>query len=291
MYHISVLKNEVLNFLVNNETGTYLDVTVGGGGHSYALLEKYPYIKMICSDWDFCAIKESENKLTPFIDRVTLIHSNFSHIEKNLNSLGITKVAGILADFGTSQYQLLHRDGFSFQYDSFLDMRMSNSHTKIMAVDILRTYSFKKLSDIFYYYGQEKYARKIASAIVKERINRPIRSSLHLSQLILNIVPRSSHIHPATKVFQALRIEVNKELVQIESLFHQVNDILAIGGRIACISFHSLEDGIVKRFYQNHKAQFKVIGNDKIILPKDAEIKINPASRSAKMRVFERVAE
>lgn len=289
MYHISVLKNEVLSYLVTNPQGVYLDVTVGGAGHSYALLEKYSDIKMIVSDWDYNAIKQAQEKLSIFGDRVIILHSSFAHIKNKLEEYGINKVHGVLADFGTSQYQLLHQEGFSFRYDSFLDMRMSTSHSKVLAADILKMSSEKQLADIFYYYGQERAAKKVARKIIEERMVKPIRTSLHLAEVIESVIPRHSHMHPATKVFQALRIAVNKELEQIESLLNQVPGILEVKGRLACISFHSLEDGLVKQFYKNNKSHFAIIGQ-KIILPTEEEIRANPASRSAKMSVLEKVS-
>lgn len=288
MYHISVLKEEICQYLVTNDKGIYIDVTAGGGGHSYALLEKFPNITLISCDWDFNAIKETEKRLSYYSDRVYIIHGSFSHIAENIKKAGYDFVDGILADFGTSQYQLLHQDGFSFRYDSFLDMRMSASHTKVLAADILAHYSEKDLADVFYYYGQERYSKKIARLIIEERSKRPIRTSLHLANLISDAIGKKGPMHPATKIFQALRIAVNKELEQIESLLFHVPSVLNVGGRIACISFHSLEDGLVKQFYKNNKQAFSIVGPDKIILPTSEEIKVNPAARSAKLRVLEK---
>lgn len=288
MYHITVLKEEVCQYLVTNENGIYIDVTAGGGGHSEALLTKFPYINLIACDWDFNAVKETQNRLAHFGDRVQVMHGSFSHIVEIIKKAGYSFVDGVLADFGTSQYQLLHQEGFSFRYDSFLDMRMSVSHTKVLAVDILAHYSEKALADVFYYYGQERYSKRIARIIVEERKKRPIRTSLHLANLISDAIGKKGPMHPATKIFQALRIAVNKELEQIESLLFHVPSILNKGGRLACISFHSLEDGLVKQFYKNNKASFEIVGPNKIILPTSEEIKLNPASRSAKLRVLEK---
>jgi 16S rRNA (cytosine1402-N4)-methyltransferase len=288
MYHITVLKEEVCQYLVNKTDGVYIDVTAGGGGHSYALLEKYPDITLIACDWDLNAIKETGKRLETFQERLHIIHGSFSHIVENIKKAGFDSVDGIIADFGTSQYQLIHQEGFSFRYDSFLDMRMSASHTKLLAVDILAHYTEKDLADIFYYYGQERYSKKIARVIVEERRKRPIRTSLHLANLIADVIGKKGPIHPATKIFQALRIAVNKELEQIESFLFHVPSILNKEGRIACISFHSLEDGLVKQFYKKNKEMFEVVGPNKIILPAPEEIKLNPAARSAKLRVLEK---
>jgi len=288
MYHITVLKEEICRYLITNKEGVYIDVTAGGGGHSLALLRSYPDITLITCDWDLNAIKESEKRLIDYSDRVHIIHGSFSHIVENIKKAGFTTVDGILADFGTSQYQLLHQEGFSFRYNSFLDMRMSTSHTKVLAVDILAHYSEKELADVFYYYGQERYSKKIARLIVEERKKKPIRYSLHLANLISEAIGKKGPMHPATKIFQALRIAVNKELEQIESFLFHLPSVLNQGGRLACISFHSLEDGLVKQFYKNNKSSFEIVGENKIILPTLEEIKLNPASRSAKLRVLEK---
>ena len=289
MYHITVLKEEICRYLITNKQGVYIDVTAGGGGHSLALLQSYSDITLITCDWDLNAIKESEKRLIDYSDRVHIIHGSFSHIVENIKKTGFTTVDGILADFGTSQYQLLHQEGFSFRYDSFLDMRMSTSHTKVLAVDILAHYSEKELADVFYYYGQERYSKRIARLIVEERKKKPIRYSLHLANLISEAIGKKGPMHPATKIFQALRIAVNKELEQIESFLFHLPSVLNQGGRLACISFHSLEDALVKQFYKNNKSSFEIVGENKIILPTLEEIKLNPASRSAKLRVLEKI--
>lgn len=287
-YHIPVLKNEILTYLVTDQSGIYLDATVGGGGHSFALLEKYPHIQLIMSDWDYTAILKVEKDLEKYRDRTILLHSSFATISQKLNEYNITKLDGILADFGTSQYQIFHQPGFSFQYDSYLDMRMSNGFTKITAADILKKASEQELANIFYYYGQETFAKKIARAITLERAIRPIKTSLHLANIITQIVPKRGKIHPATKVFQALRIAVNNELKQIESLLQQVPSLLKPHGRLACISFHSLEDSLVKKFLGDHKKEYKNATEQKIITPTTEEIRDNPASRSSKLRILEK---
>lgn len=289
IYHIPVLKNEILNYFVSDEYGTYLDVTVGGGGHALALLEKYQHIKMVLCDWDYNAICHVKSTLSQYLDRINIVHTSFEMLSRKLKQNSVlNQFNGILADFGTSSYQVFNQPGFSFQYDSYLDMRMSNGFSKMTAADILRCASEKELADIFYYYGQEKYAKKIAKKIVEERAARLIKTSLHLATLICSIVPKCSKINPATKVFQALRIAVNKELEQIESLLSQVSDLLQIGGRLACISFHSLEDALVKKFYKDHSKDYIIFGDKKIITPTKEELKLNPASRSSKLRIIEK---
>ena len=288
-YHQTVLKNEITDFLVSDEKGFYLDVTCGGGGHSEALLEKYPDIRLVASDWDNNAIKATRERLGRFLDRVTIVQSSFSGLRKNLKELGIVSFNGILADFGTSRYQLSHQDGFSFHHDSFLDMRMSSAHRKILAADILSQYTEKQLADVFFYFGQERHAKKIARVIVERRKIKPIRTTMHLASIIEEIIPKTGYIHPATKVFQALRIEVNKEFEEIEAFLAIVPEYLLVGGRLACISFHSLEDGLVKKFHQEHKSSFVSFNDTKIILPTESEIREYKAARSAKLRILERI--
>lgn len=288
-YHETVLKNEIVSYFVNKKNGIYLDVTCGGGGHSFGLLEAYPDITIIASDWDLNAVRETTKVLSCFGERAIVVQSSFVHIQQTLKKLDYTLFDGILADFGTSRYQLSYVEGFSFHHDSFLDMRMSNSHMKILAVDILAHNSEKDLADIFYYYGQERYAKRIARVIVEERKVKPIRTTMHLASVVKKAIGEGKPgSHPATKVFQALRIAVNKELEQIESLLSQVPQLLAPGGRLACISFHSLEDRLVKKFYMDHKKEFAIIGSDKIIQPTKEEIFANRAARSAKLRIIEK---
>lgn len=287
-YHQTVLKNEIKNFLVSDERGIYLDVTCGGGGHSEALLERYPEIKLVASDWDLNAIKATEERLARFKDRVVVMQSSFSLLRKTLREKGFSSFHGILADFGTSRYQLAHQDGFSFHHDSFLDMRMSSGYRKILAADIIAHYAEKELADIFFYLGQERHAKKIARVIVERRKIKPIRTTMHLASIIEEIIPKTGYIHPATKIFQALRIEVNKEFEEIENFLAIVPEYLLVGGRLACISFHSLEDSLVKKFYMTHKTSFSCFNNTKIIVPTEEEIKENKAARSAKLRILER---
>jgi 16S rRNA (cytosine1402-N4)-methyltransferase len=284
-FHPSVLLNEVSDLFIKNENGVYVDVTCGGGGHSYALLKKYPNIKMICSDWDLNAIKATEKRLAEFEDRVTIIFGSMSMVHESIKKSGFNKVDGILADFGTSREQIKSGEGFSFMHDTYLDMRMSKGHSKITAADIIKKATEKELADIFFIYGEERFSRKIAKAIIEERKEREIKTTIHLADLIEKVIGRSSKIHPATRVFQALRIFVNSELKQIEAfLKNSINNILS-GGILMCISFHSLEDKIVKQFYKLNK---NLLDSHKpeIIIPTKEEVTINHASRSAKMRIL-----
>jgi 16S rRNA (cytosine1402-N4)-methyltransferase len=286
--HTSVLLKEVTENLIKNENGTYWDVTCGGGGHSYALLKNYPKINLICSDWDLNALKATEEKLEEFSDRVEIIYGNMGNLKALVNRHNIKKVDGFLADFGTSRNQIMHEEGFSFMVDSYLDMRMSKGMHQKKAADILNWASEKELANIFYEYGQEKHSRILAKKIVEEREKKKFKTTLQFANFVEKIIPRAGKIHPATRVFQALRIAVNDELKEIKSFLHHVSDFLNSGGRLACISFHSLEDTLVKSFLKENKDKFFDHANG-IIIPKAEEIKINSASRSSKLRVFEKI--
>jgi 16S rRNA (cytosine1402-N4)-methyltransferase len=286
--HIPVLKNEVVKFLINNPNGIYLDCTSGSGGHSLALLQNYPNIFLISSDWDLNAIKRTTERLKEYKDRSKIISGRFSDIEKIIKKAGFDKVDGILADFGTSKNQILEEDGFSFKKDTFLDMRMSKCFFKKTAADILKKASENELAYIIYTFGQEPFSRKISRAIISERTKNKIETTLQLANLIENIIPRKGKIHPATKTFQALRIVVNEEFDEIKKLLNSSLNVLNDCGRMALISFHSLEDRIVKEFYQSNKNMLDIIG-PKIIGPTAGEISENPSSRSSKMRIFQKM--
>lgn len=286
-YHPTVLLEEATNLLVTNERGIYCDVTAGGGGHTIKLLEKYPHIKVIASDWDLDAVKIVAERTEHFGNRIICEYGAFSRLDTILKKHNIKKVDGILADFGTSRHQIIEGEGFSFNHDTFLDMRMSKGHFKVLACDILAHASEEEIAHILYTYGEEFQSRKIARVIVEERLLRPIRTTLHLATLIEKTIGKKGKIHPATKTFQALRIAVNKELEHIEIFLKKIPNILNSQGRIVCISFHSLEDRLVKYMYQDNKAVFRDISNG-VITPTEEEIKNNLASRSAKMRVYEK---
>lgn len=287
--HPTVLLNEVTENLVKNENGIYWDVTCGGGGHSVALLEKYKNIKLICSDWDLNAIKATEKRLEPYLDRVKIIYGNMGNLKALVNRHDIEKVDGFLADFGTSRNQIMNEDGFSFMKDTYLDMRMSKGMHKKKAADILNYASEKELAYIFYEYGQEKLSRVLARKIIEERSINKFKTTVQFAKFVEKIVPKSGKIHPATRVFQALRIAVNDELKEIKSFLYHVNNYLKVSGTLACISFHSLEDLFVKNFLKENKEIFIDLV-DGIITPNENEIKINPASRSSKLRIFQKIS-
>lgn len=293
LLHKSVLVDEVIFYMALKPSGVYVDATFGSGGHTRALLEKDPTIRVIGIDWDI----NSLNTYAPLIhqdfgDRFTPVFGNFAHIYKLLKKIGITAVDGILADFGTSQMQINERPGFSIYKDMPLDMRMSVSHQKTTAADIINTAPPTLLADIFYTYGEERFARKIAYAIVHDREKKPFVTTKDLADLIVRIVPWPKHIriHPATRVFQALRIYVNQELEHITSFLKGVPELLAANGRLVCISFHSLEDRIVKQFLKEKEQDgtFEIL-TKKVVVPTNQEIEKNPSSRSAKLRAAARI--
>jgi 16S rRNA (cytosine1402-N4)-methyltransferase len=291
--HKSVLVSEVLEYLNPQPNKVYLDVTLGCGGHTSAILDKEPTCKVIGLDWDLDSIKENEPILKEkYGDRIMVLWGNFSNVYKLLKGEHIRKIDGVLADFGTSQLQIHERAGLSFMRDTPLDMRMSKSHFISTAADILNNSSERELIKILQDYGEESYARKIVRAIIAFREVKPLRTTLQLVKVIETAIPygrdRGKKIHPATKTFQALRIAVNNELENIKALLHSVLPLVSVDGRIVCISFHSLEDRIVKTFFREHSANLKIL-TPKPVRPSDDEIYSNPSSRSAKLRAAEKL--
>lgn len=288
-YHKSVLVKEVLKYLNPKPGKTYVDATFGGGGHSRAILEYEPACNVIGIDWDMAAIERNAPILAQdFGDRFKVLWGNFTNIKMLLKKEGITHVDGILADFGTSQYQIFEKEGFSFATDTPLDMRMSTAHFRITAADVVNKYSEKDLAAILFEYGEEPKSRKIAAAIVEYREHKKFLTTQQLVSLIETIIPhRFSHIHPATKTFQALRIEVNQELKNIQHFLKTAVDTLNPNGTLVCISFHSLEDRIVKTFFKEISLQVDVLTN-KPIQASDEEIALNASSRSAKLRAIKK---
>lgn len=289
--HIPVLMNEVLYYLDIQPHEIYVDVTLGGGGHTRAILEKEPTCKVIGFDWDKSVI-DSTGKLLEeeFKGRFFPVWGNFSKVNQLVKKAGFDKVHGILADFGTSQIQIGNTPGLSFKNDLFLDMRMSAAHFKTTAYDVVNTFSEKALAEIFYTYGQEQHSRKIAKLIIEKRKKAPIKTTGQLADLIESIIFRKGkRIHPATKVFQALRIFVNKELENIESFLKNAVMILHEGGRLVSISFHSLEDRIVKQFFKDcnqrsYPDNYLEIITKKVCVASEEELKVNKSARSAKLR-------
>ncbi len=289
-YHKPVLVNEVIEYMALKPHGTYVDATFGGGGHTRALLTAQPKCHVIAFDWDKNAIElNGPELLMEFEERLTLQWGNFAQITQLLKKLKVTQVDGILADFGTSQYQISESAGFSFNTDTPLDMRMSPGHFKTTAYDVINRASQEELAQIFYEFGEEHSSRKIAAYIVKHRKEVGfIETTKELADVILKVIPRYSRpIHPATKVFQALRIFVNDELNNIKSLLTQSLSLLSPGGHIVCISFHSLEDRIVKQFFKAHSQELTTL-TKKVVTASAEELASNPSSRSAKLRAAEK---
>ena len=297
MYHNPVLLNESVKGLKIIPDGTYVDVTYGGGGHSKVILQKLgPKGRLIAFDQDRDAHK---NKIDD--NRLKLIESNFKYLNNHLNYLQISQVDGLLADFGISSYQIDTKTrGFSIRFDSKLDMRMDQLQ-KMDAQFIINKYDREKLENIFQNYGELRNYRRIVDLIVSERKNNKINTSGDLKRILEPLSISSEENKFLAKVFQAIRIEVNDEINIIKSLLVQSSRILKKGGRLVCISYHSLEDRLVKRFIQNGTFEsdaisdiygnkdliFKKIG--KLISPDKEEVGSNNRSRSAKLRVAEKI--
>ncbi len=304
--HKSVLLEEAIKSLNVKPNGVYIDGTAGGGGHSLEIVKILKSGHLYAVDKDQEALDATKKRLQGFEGLYTLIHSDYKDIESKLDSIGAGKVDGILLDLGVSSYQLDEAErGFSYMKDAILDMRMDRSQG-ITAKDIIATYTEKELSDIFFKYGEEKLSRKIASKIVERRSQKPIETTLDLADLIKGCYPKSyKGGHPAKRVFQALRIVVNDELKGLSEFIEKISLRLNPGGRFAIITFHSLEDRIVKQSFKYleldcicpknipicvcDKKQEGIVITNKPILPTEEEIKNNKRSESAKLRVFERI--
>ena len=305
--HVSVLLKECIEGLNIKPNGIYVDGTLGGGGHSFKILQLLENGKLIGIDQDTDALKAATERLKIFEDKFVPVHRNFSEIETVLDELGIKKIDGLLLDLGVSSFQLDEAErGFSYMNDGKLDMRMNQSDT-LTAYDIVNTYSERKLTSIINEYGEENWANRIAKFIIEARTEKPIETTFELVEVIKKAIPaaaRKDGPHPAKRTFQAIRIEVNNELKIIEETIEATVKRLNKGGRIAIITFHSLEDRIVKTAYKNlaqgctcppefpvcicgGKPKVKIISK-KPILPSDEEVEMNPRARSAKLRVAEK---
>lgn len=302
-FHIPVLLKEVLHYLISKRGGgVYIDCTLGGGGHSKAILERiYPGGLLIGIDQDIEAIEAAKKELNTYLDRVILVKNNFKNLEEILSNLKVNAVSGILFDLGVSSHQLRERErGFSFREDGHLDMRMDLSQ-KFNASKLINNYTEEELIRIFEKYGEERFSKRIARLIVLERQKNPITTTKQLADLVIRALPKAKkrerwRIHPATRVFQAIRIEVNQELDVLEKSLNQTIKVLEDKGRICVISYHSLEDRIVKNVFKKAEKEktaqqnygLKII-TKKPIRASQEEIKRNPRARSAKLRVAEKV--
>jgi 16S rRNA (cytosine1402-N4)-methyltransferase len=290
--HHPVLFEETLSMLQVVSGGIYMDGTLGLGGHTREILKRSaPAGRVVAFEWDEQAIKASRKNIAEYESRLTIIRRNFAEIEVGLAEAGYAEVNGILIDVGLSSLQLdIGERGFSFQKDEPLDMRMDQRREKT-AETILDTASEKELADIFFYYGEEKQSRRIAARVVEERKQGGVKTSGQLAELVARAIPRRFHpprIHVATRVFQALRIAVNEELSNLSVILDKAADHLSAGGRFCVISFHSLEDRIVKKKFAAND-RFTVL-TKKPITPSDQEVNANRRSRSARLRVAERLA-
>ena len=305
--HYSVLLKESIDGLNIKDGGIYVDCTLGYAGHSKVILEKNKKGKLFAFDEDENAVKYSKEALSSIGDNFTIFKENFSNLKETLEKENILKVDGFLFDLGFSSPQIDDaKRGFSFKLNAPLDMRMDTQNS-LTAKDVVNTYSLEKLTDIFFKYAEEKYSKVIASAICKERKNKEIVTTFELVEIIQKAVGASYFYknHPEREIFQAIRIEVNNELSVIEKALPDAIDMLSKGGRICVITFHSLEDRLVKQIFKKYsevddilkgmidipdeyKPKIKII-NKKPILPTDEEINENSRSHSAKLRIVERI--
>lgn len=304
--HISVLLNEAIEYLNIKQSGIYVDATLGFGGHSSEILKRLSDGKLIAFDKDVTAFDYSKDRLSKISDNFLLFNEGFINIKNRCEELGF-KPDGILFDLGVSSVEIDDASrGFSYMKDAPLDMRM-NLNAKLTAKDVINNYKVEDLVRIFREYGEEKHALKIAKEIEKERMVNPIETTLQLVSIIDKCYPfkEKRKSHPAKKVFQAVRIEVNNELDEFERTLRDCLDILNVGGRIVVITFHSLEDRICKKIFKEVSKidsvvkgmpniplelmpNYRLVTN-KAIIPSDVEIRQNSKSKSAKMRVIERI--
>ncbi|MBQ3147570.1 MAG: 16S rRNA (cytosine(1402)-N(4))-methyltransferase RsmH [Oscillospiraceae bacterium] len=307
-YHVSVLLDECLDGLNIRPDGIYVDGTLGGAGHSSQIAKRLTTGRLIGIDRDQVALKAAGERLAPYSDRVTLVHANFCEIARVLQDLGIPGVDGILLDLGVSSPQLDDgQRGFSYMADAPLDMRM-NREDALSAYEVVNTWSFEELRRILFDYGEERYAPRIAEAICRRREEKPIETTLELVDVIRGAMPAAAlreKQHPAKRSFQAIRIAVNDELGSVEKVMADAIPCLNPGGRLAVITFHSLEDRIVKNAMGDaakgcacppnfpvcvcgKKPKVKLV-NRKPITSTQEELNANPRARSAKLRVCEKI--
>ena len=307
--HVSVLLFECIEALNIRDGYTYVDCTTGGGGHSLEIAKRLgPNSRLICFDRDKDAIAAAKERLKDYLDKITFVNENFSGLERVISEYKIDNLGGVLADLGCSSYQFdTPERGFSYMHDARLDMRM-DTDSPLSAYEIVNEYSEQALKKIIFDYGEERFAPRIAQAICKSRSVKPITTTHELTEIIKGAIPsvaRADGPHPAKRTFQAIRIEVNGELDAIKPLIDSAAKSLAPTGRIAVISFHSLEDRLVKQSFKSllggctcpkdfpicvcgRKPIIKEISK-KPILPTEEELENNPRSRSAKLRVAEKI--
>lgn len=306
--HISVLLEKSIELLNVSDDGIYVDGTLGGGGHSHCLLSSSKSCRLIGIDQDKEAIAAATERLKCFGDRVQTVNNNFSNIKSILNNLKTEQIDGAILDLGVSSYQLDNGErGFSYMHDAPLDMRMNRENPK-SAYDVINSYSHEELTKIFFDYGEEKWSKRIAEFIVNERQKKPIETTFELVDIIKSAIPKSARLdggHPGKRIFQAIRIEVNNELGILENAIKDFTEALKPKGRLAIITFHSLEDRIVKQTFAslsqgctcpksfpvcvcNNTPRAKIITR-KPILPDAEETQTNSRAKSAKLRVLEKI--
>ena len=302
--HYTVMLHEAVDALECTDGKVYVDCTLGGGGHSELILKRIsPNGRLIAFDVDEEAIRHASERLKKY-SNLTIIKSSYTNIKEELNKLGIDKITGgVIIDLGASYHQLTKQErGFSFSKEAPLDMRF-DMDSDFSAYDVINTYSEDDLVRIFSEYGEERFSKRIAKKIVEARRIEPVRTTKELADIIIKAAPHiKSNIHPATRVFQAVRIEVNNELKNVKIVLNDILDLLDVGGIISVISFHSLEDRIVKQIFRYESAKCRCndmickcppprieLVNKKPIMAGDEEIKENPPSRSAKLRVARKI--
>lgn len=306
-FHTPVLLEEAIQGLNLKEDGIYVDCTMGGAGHSSEILKRIPQGHLCCFDQDNDCIETAQKKLSSINNNFTIIKDNFRNIKQKMLELGIEKVDGVLYDLGVSSFQFDSPErGFSYKYDSVLDMRM-DQEKKMTAYDVVNTYTFEELRNIFFKYGEEKFSHNIAKNIVRIRETKKIETTFELVEIIKKSLPASvkrKEGHPAKKVFQAIRIEVNDELNAFEESLRNSISMLGKGGRIVVISFHSLEDRICKKIFKEKveilipknvpilekdiKREFRLLTNKPITASK-YELDLNNRAHSAKLRILEKI--
>lgn len=306
--HISVLLNETIDSLNVKPDGVYVDGTLGGGGHALEICKRLgPHGRLIGIDQDMDAIRAAGERLKDYADKVTIVHSNYQDIDSVLRDLSVSGVDGIVLDLGVSSYQLDNVErGFTYREDTLLDMRMDQSQT-MTARDIVNGYSEQELFRVIRDYGEDSFAKNIAKHIVRARQDKPIETTGELNDIIRAAIPakvRQNGGHPSKKTFQAIRIELNRELFVLEQSLDNMIELLNPGGRLAVITFHSLEDRIVKNIFRKNMnpcicpPEFPVctcgrvptgrVVTRKPILPDENEIQSNKRAKSSKLRVFEK---
>lgn len=306
--HLPVMEKEVLHYLCTKQDGVYIDATVGDGGHAEAIISNLlPEAHLVGIDWDASALERAKKRLSRFSRQITLVHDSYTNLEKVLKDLGLAGIDGILIDLGASTLQLMEADrGFSFHQQGDLDMRMDQRRS-LTAEYIINEYGEEELTEIFFKLGEERWSRRIAAAIVREKNKGPIKDSKKLSEIIKTAVParyRRKGGHPARRIFQALRLAVNSELENITNLLPQAEKCLSPKGRLCIISYHSLEDRIVKSYLRQaggncicpvdrpcvcSRQAKMIILTRKAVKPSEEEVAENPRARSARLRAAEKI--